>query len=70
METEPEESLRHGVYYQAGDEAEGLDSEERRESRGLTPPPLLAYLHCGLLTSPEGLAGWDPGNTCWSLGLG
>lgn len=70
METEPRESLRHGVCYQAGNEAEGLDLEERRESRGLTLPALLAYLHCGLLTSQEGLAGWDPGNACWSLGLG
>jgi hypothetical protein len=37
METEPEESLRHGVYYQAGNEAEGLDLEERREESGSDP---------------------------------
>lgn len=41
-----------------------------RESGGLNPPALLAYLHYGLLASPEGLAGWDPRCACWSLGLG
>lgn len=70
MEAEPEDSLRHGVYYRAGDESEDLDSEERRENGGLTPPALLAYLHCGLLAFLEGLTGWDPGNACWSLGWG
>lgn len=70
MEAEREESLRHRVYYRTGDETEGLDLEQRRESGDLNPPALLACLICGLLASLEGLAGWDPGNACWSLGLG
>lgn len=47
-----EQNSEQVIYHRSGDEAGGLDSEERRESEGLSLPNCLAGLYVSLTGWP------------------